>query len=61
MSPKEATKNLATAVDAGRTVFSVGGLLKSTWNSFSSAVSGAFAPNPGPPPVIQMVPGPPTQ
>jgi RHS repeat-associated protein len=58
MSPKEATKNVATAVDAGRTVFSAGSLLKSAWNSFSSAVSGAFAPSPGPP-TIQTVPGPP--
>ena len=58
MSPKEATKNVATAVDAGRTVFSAGSLLKSAWNSFSSAVSGAFAPSPGPP-IIQTVPGPP--
>ena len=59
ISPRDATKNLATTVDAGRTVFSAGGMLKSAWNSFSSAFSGAFAPNPGAP--VIPVPGVPTQ
>ena len=46
MSPREATRNLATAVDAGKTVFGLGGLLHSAWNGARSGVeTGAAAVN----------------
>jgi RHS repeat-associated protein len=49
-SPREATKNLATGVDAVRTAGSTYDLVKTVGSSAASAIRGALSPSPAAPP-----------